>query len=303
MWWSSYKMVYGSRSTHIPRLYGKRTANRPDGQQPAPPSVGFENIDVGDMTLEIGPMTQSQTTSHWLRNSYKQHAYVIRNALMTHGNLEASYPISRWTSLPSLDDSDDEEDEEDEEDDDDDDNDYHEGQDEDDEEIPPCPRYDEIKNYLVSQKSELAIETMKFRMPEHTLHQYIRRNGGIYLSSEEWRGFLLNCTERKELFQIRNKNGKLPTPYHAIIRLLNDGWPKSSPVNAAPINVAVTNVQAECFFDATQTFLAERKEPCCGPRGIVRKLPGPSSTASRKRQAEDLQQGPPSKHRHRDRSQ
>lgn len=173
---------FGSRSTHIPRLYGKRTISRPDGGPPAPPAAGFENIDVDPPMAE--PMSEMQKIANWLRNSYRQRAYQIRNALIAHGNLEASYPLP-----PPVDNQEDDEDDEDEE------------EEEDDEEIPICPRYDEIRNYLINQRRELAIDTMKFRMPEHTLHQYIRRNGGIDLSAEEWRGFLLNCNERKNLFQ------------------------------------------------------------------------------------------------------
>ncbi|KAF7872441.1 hypothetical protein EAF04_003362 [Stromatinia cepivora] len=346
-WWNTYKMVFGARSTHIPKLYGKRTINRLDGQPPAPPSVRFEIIDRNPM-VGIGPMNQMQSIAQWLHNSYKQRAYQIKDALIAHGNLEGSFSIASWPPSPPPDDyeDDDDEEEEDEEDEDEDG--------EDNEEVPFCPRYDEIKNYLINQKRELAIDTMKFRMPEHTLHQYICRNGGINLSTEEWRGFLLNCTERMELFQIREKNGKLPTPYNSILRTLSAGWSTnlSAPdarvqVNISRVQVNISRAQAECFFNASQIYLVDRKEPwyrldfwdadveifrtlcnnwladnnrgdplprnvfeACihagvqprfvlGPKGIVRKLPGPLPKAkeSRKRQAKGPQPGPPSKHR------
>ncbi|APA05643.1 hypothetical protein sscle_01g004130 [Sclerotinia sclerotiorum 1980 UF-70] len=331
-------MVFGARSTQIPKIFGKRTINRLDGQPPAPPSVGFENID-GDF-MGVGPMNQMQNIAQWLRNSYKQRAYQIRDALIAHGNLESSFPVAGWPLSPPPDDNEDDDyEDEDEEDEDE--------EDEDNEEVPFCSRYDEIKSYLINQKRELAIDTMKFRMPEHTLHQYIRRNGGIDLSADEWREFLLNCTERKELFQIRQKNGKLPTPYHAILRMLSTGWSTNLAAPDTPVQVNISRAQAECFFNASVIYLTDRKEPwyrldfwdadveifrtlcnnwlvannrgdplpkdifeACiharvqprfvlGPKGIVRKLPGPppKATASRKRQAKGLQPGPPSKHR------
>ncbi|KAI9647260.1 hypothetical protein NHQ30_003643 [Ciborinia camelliae] len=317
-WWNTYKMV-------------------PDDLPPAPPSVGFENIDVDPTMVETGPMPENQRIAYWLRNAWRQRAHQIRNALIAHGNLEASHPLSIWPppSYGSYDDDeeDDEDDEEDEEDD-------------DEEEIPPCPRYDEIKTYLFRQRRELAIDTMRFKMPEHTLHQYIRRNGGIALSAEEWRGFLLNCVERTELFRILDKNGKLPTPYHAILLKLDAGWPMALP-NPAAVQVTVSKAQAECFSNATRDYLADRKEPwyrtdfwdadmeifrtlcnkwlvdnhqgyplprdvfeACiqagvqprfvpGPKGVVRRLPGPAtqSKTRKKRPRQGPQPGPPSKHR------
>ncbi|EMR85672.1 hypothetical protein BcDW1_5671 [Botrytis cinerea BcDW1] len=333
--------LFGPRSTHIPKLYGKRTINRPDGSPPEPPSVGFENIDLDTTMIETGPKTQIQGIVDWFRNSYKQRAYAIRNAIIAHGDLEGSYllppyppPGDNEGEDEDMDDNSEEENQEEEEDDDD------------DEDIPSCPRYDEIKNYLINQKRELAIDTMKFRMPEHTLHQYIRRNGGIDLSAEEWRKFLLNSTERKEMFQIRNKNGKPPTPYHAILRTLSNGWPTRLRAPTIPMQVRISEAQIECFSNATTIYLADRKEPwyrldfwdadleiflvlcnnwladnnqaplpkdifeACiragvqprfvlGPKGIVRKLPGPPPQAkeSKKRSAQGPQLGLPSKHR------
>lgn len=142
--------------------------------------------------VEDRPMTNAESIAWWLRNSYKQRAYAIKSLLLSHSNLEASHPLSPSQSPLSPPPGDDDVEDDDEEEDYD---------DNDDEEVPYCPRYDEIKAYLTSRRKDLAIDTMKFRMPEHTFHKYIRRNGGIALSAEEWRGFLLNCLEREELFQ------------------------------------------------------------------------------------------------------
>ncbi|TGO58654.1 hypothetical protein BOTNAR_0177g00160 [Botryotinia narcissicola] len=336
LWWNTYKAVFGPRSTHIPKLYGKRTLNRPGGSPPEPPFAGFENIDLDTRMIGAEPMNQIQSVVDWFCNSYKQRAHAIRNAIIAHGNLESSYLLPPYPQGGGNEEEDEESDEEEEEIEDEDD----------DEEIPSYPHYDEIKSYLINQKKELAIDTMKFRMPEHTFHQYIRRNGGINLSAEEWRGFLLNSSERKELFHIREKNGKPPTPYHAILRTLSNGWPTSSPAPTVSLQVRTSEAQTECFSNATRIYLADRKEPwyrldfwdadleiflvlcnnwladndqaplprnafeACiqagiqprfvlGPKGIVRKLPGspPQPKKSKKRSAQGPQLGPPSKHR------
>ncbi|CAD6443668.1 867892e6-dbc8-46d5-bfbf-774fe39b6e0c-CDS [Sclerotinia trifoliorum] len=183
----------------------------------------------GNPIVGVGPMNQVQNIALWLRNSYKQRAYQIRDALIAHGNLESSFPVAYWPpSLPPDDYEDDDDEGEDEED-------------EDNEEVPFCLRYDEIKNYLINQKRELAIDTMKFRMPEHTLHQYIRRNGGINLSAEEWREFLLTCTERMELF--------------------HNGWSTNLATPDTQVQVNISGEQAESFFNASMIYLTDRKEP------------------------------------------
>ncbi|KAK6610112.1 hypothetical protein H4I95_03171 [Botrytis cinerea] len=319
LWWNTYKTVFGPRSTHIPKLYGKRTINRPDGSPPEPPSVGFENIDLDTTMIETGPKTQIQGIVDWFRNSYKQRAYAIRNAIIAHGDLEGSYllppyppPGDNEGEDEDMDDNSEEENQEEEEDDDD------------EEDIPSCPRYDEIKNYLINQKRELAIDTMKFRMPEHTLHQYIRRNGGIDLSAEEWRRFLLNSTERKEMFQIRNKNGKPQPRTMQFSVLLVMGGPQDYELQQfrckkepwyrldfwdADLDIFLVlcnnwladNNQAPLPKDIFEACIRAGVQPrfVLGPKGIVRKLPGlpPQAKESKKRSAQGPQLGLPSKHR------
>lgn len=38
-----------------------------------------------------------------------------------------------------------------------------------DQDLPPCPRFDEISAYLIDNRRQLALHTMCFAMPEHTL--------------------------------------------------------------------------------------------------------------------------------------
>lgn len=38
-----------------------------------------------------------------------------------------------------------------------------------DHDLPPCNRFDEISNYLITNRRQLALHTMCFAIPEHTL--------------------------------------------------------------------------------------------------------------------------------------
>jgi len=52
----------------------------------------------------------------------------------------------------------------------------------------PAPdglRYDEIRNHLVQNRLELALDTMDFPMPENTLYFYILEVGGIEIDHIE----------------------------------------------------------------------------------------------------------------------
>lgn len=69
--------------------------------------------------------------------------------------------------------------------------------------LPPCPRYNEIRDYLLANRSQgrLCLDTMDFEIPAFTVLQYIRDFGGINLTREEWIGFLENCYNQHELFE------------------------------------------------------------------------------------------------------
>jgi hypothetical protein len=68
-------------------------------------------------------------------------------------------------------------------------------------EIPFSPRWHEIIDYLFNNRLELALDTMDFRMPQHTLYDYVMRREEISLSSDEWRDFLEVCSAMKLLFK------------------------------------------------------------------------------------------------------
>lgn len=62
------------------------------------------------------------------------------------------------------------------------------------------PRYDAIRRYLERNKFALAIHTMDFDMPAHVFINYIDHFGGISLTDEEWKTFLLVANTRDEVF-------------------------------------------------------------------------------------------------------
>lgn len=67
--------------------------------------------------------------------------------------------------------------------------------------LAPCPRFNEIQNFLFKNRLELALDSMDFPVPEHTLYNYILERGGIQLDADEWRAFLRICRDKKNLFR------------------------------------------------------------------------------------------------------
>ncbi|TGO89044.1 hypothetical protein BPOR_0128g00180 [Botrytis porri] len=60
-----------------------------------------------------------------------------------------------------------------------------------DQDLPPCPRFDEISAYLIDNRRQLALHTMCFAMPEHTLPHGRYRDistyrGSIQLHASSW---------------------------------------------------------------------------------------------------------------------
>lgn len=66
---------------------------------------------------------------------------------------------------------------------------------------PPCSRFDEIRHWLFSKRTELALDSLHFGLPEHLFHIYILREGGLAITPVECRKFLLQCDWREELFK------------------------------------------------------------------------------------------------------
>jgi hypothetical protein len=51
--------------------------------------------------------------------------------------------------------------------------------------LAPSIRFIEIRKFLFENRLELALDTMDFPMPEHTLYNYIIEGGGIQLDPDE----------------------------------------------------------------------------------------------------------------------
>jgi hypothetical protein len=71
----------------------------------------------------------------------------------------------------------------------------------DDSQDPPCPRFNEIRKYLIDNRGVLAFETMHFVMGEHVLLSHIVRYDKIKIQPEELRAFLKMCDKNRDLFR------------------------------------------------------------------------------------------------------
>jgi len=65
---------------------------------------------------------------------------------------------------------------------------------------PPCPQFDEIRQFLYANRTSLVLDTMDFEIPEHLLYSYVVAAGLMDLTPTEWRGFLIQCNRTAELF-------------------------------------------------------------------------------------------------------
>lgn len=72
----------------------------------------------------------------------------------------------------------------------------------DDKEVVDCPRYQEIKDYLIKHRTILALDTMDvdMRMPDHVMLNHIIRNDGLDIEYDEWTSFLITAHRAKDLF-------------------------------------------------------------------------------------------------------
>ena len=69
--------------------------------------------------------------------------------------------------------------------------------------IPPCPRYREIRDYLLEDRGHegLCLDEMTREMPELLILRYINDARQILISAEQWNAFLRNCHANGELFK------------------------------------------------------------------------------------------------------
>ncbi|CZR54311.1 uncharacterized protein PAC_04195 [Phialocephala subalpina] len=92
--------------------------------------------------------------------------------------------------------------------------------------VPIPPRFDEITKYLLSKYQRLALDTLNFRIAEHTLYHYILHEGGLSLTATEWREFLVYCNSGQigpHLFLYRRTGVST-----GVVRKIMNGWPSLS---------------------------------------------------------------------------
>ncbi|CZR60436.1 uncharacterized protein PAC_10332 [Phialocephala subalpina] len=97
---------------------------------------------------------------------------------------------------------------------------------------PPCPRFNEIRQYLFNTRVTLAWDTLHFRIPDYVLYAYIKREGGLQITFEEWRDFLITCNNNKMLFNFEYM-GSAPTPLLGVVSRNDRGWR----ITALPVKV------------------------------------------------------------------
>lgn len=112
-----------------------------------------------------------------------------------------------------------------------------------------CPRWDEITQYLFKNRGpeELALDTMKFEMPEPNLYRYILDRGGLDISIAEFRQFLGFANQTNQIFQyithpissskpnaLTNVISWFPFPGTGVIALNPNGWPPAKEYTIEP---------------------------------------------------------------------
>jgi hypothetical protein len=91
--------------------------------------------------------------------------------------------------------------------------------------IYDCPRYSEIKDYLLANRhhGQLALDSMDFHIPEPTFYRYIIDCGGLAITPLELRNFLYTTHLRQELFDY------FPFPGTGTVARCPIGWPDIRP--------------------------------------------------------------------------
>ncbi|KAG4431582.1 hypothetical protein IFR05_012937 [Cadophora sp. M221] len=87
-------------------------------------------------------------------------------------------------------------------------------------------RHEEIGNYLFNNIRELPLDTMDFPMPEHILFNYVLVNGGLTITADEWRDFLIVTSEGNLLFKFGTEIKEFTEEIFeaAVWRSERDGW-------------------------------------------------------------------------------
>ncbi len=118
-----------------------------------------------------------------------------------------------------------------------------ESEDEIEDETYDCPRFNEIRNFLVANRGPtlLALDTMRI-LSLPVFYRYIRElDGPLNLSSLEIRNFLGVCNQERTLYLFK------PFPGVGTVYRIDTSWPQFPQGFQAPIPRPRTNIQdAEC---------------------------------------------------------
>lgn len=130
---------------------------------------------------------------------------------------------------------------------------------------PYCPRFAEIVDYVHATRDVHSWDTFHFETPEHVLYAHIRRHGVLIISPEEWRDFLIFCSNKNGLFKYvcldldfsiltpssYDYVGGPPTPHLGFVSRNPRGWP-STPIelNFSP----PTDFDELCFIQGMKRF-------------------------------------------------
>lgn len=161
---------HGGKATHMPRIYGSQYNKGNDKN---------EIISGKDFTEDVVPSTEAIRSPSQIQIRRCTQARNIREACEEERDaLEKRYRLE----LPNL--------------------------------VLPTVNYSEpqyrrgisqaqfegIRNHLFTHRSQLALDTMHYRIPDYQLLWYINQHGRMAIDPAVWRGFLQRCKDEKTLF-------------------------------------------------------------------------------------------------------
>ncbi|KAE8452935.1 hypothetical protein EG329_012122 [Mollisiaceae sp. DMI_Dod_QoI] len=91
---------------------------------------------------------------------------------------------------------------------------------------PNCPKFNLILYFVITTREVLAWDTLHFKLSEHILYAHITRYKKDVFTADEWRDFLITCSNNNMLFDYEYIGGP-PTPIFGVVRRNANGWPPS----------------------------------------------------------------------------
>jgi hypothetical protein len=190
--WDTYVRNMGSNATQMgPITYGTRTLNKDRYEVAKYSSISntaFESVGYYDELVPNNSMTDQEKVEMGFELGRRHHtSAIMRRQLNTIRSIANMDDVLYERSVEEVDSSD-------------------TSDEESDPQPAPTfdyPRYLEISEYLFDNRNplELALDTMDFDMPEATLYRYIQNRGGLAISPQEFRNFLIYADSQNDLFR------------------------------------------------------------------------------------------------------